>query len=235
MLKKIALLLLILACILSLASCKSLVETSMYVEEGSIPMSFSVDDPFPDTARICVVSDAGTKTYAITPDMVEDFDTSLSTYGAKKTMVIKRGKLSVEYKYSVDGDVNTKARIVAETESTGNECTIILSLTGLTEEEGMIAMQMSVTANSSLASVKEVKCLASGYKAVTHLEGQKLGIVCYTEDADNRMTEDTALVSITYTKRDTHEIMLTISGDSGYIEITQGEGTKHLPTCTIMI
>ncbi len=235
MLKKLCVIMLCLAVLFALFACTVNEETSMYIEEGSLPTSFSVDDAFPSNAKVSVVSSAGIKSYTITPDMVEGFDTSLSTYGEEKTMVIKRNALSVEYKYTVTGDVNTRARVEAKVESADNGITVTLAIKGLAEDNGMLAMQLTATPNLTTATLTGAISLVEGYKAVTQQDGNKLGIVYYTEDADNVLKTDGDIIKLTYQKSHTNDIMLTISGNNGYIEMTQGEGIKRMPTLTIMI
>ncbi len=235
MLKKTLILIVAIVVVLTLTGCKPQGETSMYVVEGSLPTSFDVDESLPSTAKICVVSGAGDRIYAITPDMVEGFDTSLSTYGEKKTMVIKHNSLSVQYQYTVDGDVNTRARLDVLSQTQGGTTTVSIGVKNLSEDDGMIAMQFFAEVNNSTCIVKGVDCMAEGYKVVTHQDGTRLGIVVYAESADDRLQADAQLVQITYERSYNSDIMLTISGESGYIEMTEGKGTKHLPTHTVMI
>ncbi len=204
------------------------------IVEGSIPLSFNVDEAFPEDAKIAVTTGGTTEEKAITLDMVEGFDTSLSTGGEQKTMTIRYEEQTLTHTYTVLGEVNTLSRLTATTEKNGNEVIVTISTKNLSATDGLYAIGFTATANSTAVALKEKTCLADGYAMQWD---QRVAIYA---DGGDRIVADTAIVKLVYVKSNTQEIELTIGGENGYIVMVDKpeDGaivSRYLPPLTIKI
>ncbi len=233
--KKLLVFTLIIVMMLLFVACAPTSDYTIAIVEGSLPNSFSIDGTIPETARIAVTSNGVTQQYAISADMVEGFDTSLSTFGEEKTMTIRYKDKTTTHTYTVLGEVNTKARLKASTTINGGDIIVTLSINNLTDTEGMLALLMDISTNSNLATLKSVESLVDGYLVEKTTEGNKTRLLYYNRAGDKRLTSNQDIMRLVYTKSNTAEIMLTIDGENSYIEMSEGNGTKLLPTMIIMI